>query len=198
MNVEEADSHRRARCVVWRRRGTIVPERLTEALARSGCAAVHAESEFEAVVQLCRGPKGPVNVLLVVEPSTQPAIGELLEVADRYVPDAVLWAYEGSPSPQIRAVGGVERSAWRGQPRRWPAPGRAVAKEPKPSKPSLRLAGGPPEAPATATAEVKPASNNKPFSGEEGLETRPERPPHLLTDEELAMLLAIDPGKAHN
>ncbi len=183
---------------MWRRRGTVVPERLTEALARSGCAAVHAESEFEAMVELCRGSRGGVNVLLVVEPSTQPAMGEVLEVADRYVPDVVLWAYEASPSPQIRAVSGVERSAWRAQPRRWPAP-PSEPRETKGAKPALRLTGVASEAAEPPQTEAKPLkSHNKVVGGGEKQETRPERPAHLLTDEELAMLLAIDPGKAHN
>jgi hypothetical protein len=209
MGVSNNDNQR-ARCVVWRKRGTLLPDRLTEALARSGCAAVHAESEFEAMVHLCRARTG-VNVLLVVEPSAQPAMGELLEVADRYVPEAVLWAYEGSPTPQIRAVDAVERSAWRSQPRRWPAqPSRQPAdkpaprRDPAPSPPALRLAGDDddgPGIPAPAPLpEVKPAlpSNNKPLSGGADQDTRPERPAHLLTDEELAMLLAIEPREAHN
>jgi hypothetical protein len=198
------DGLQRARCVVWRRRGTAVPDHLTHALSRAGCAAVHAESEFEAMVYLCRAGQGGVNVLLVVEPSAQPAMGELLEVADRYVPDAALWAYEGSPAPQIRAVGSVERGAWRSQEKPWPALATPKAREPRPSAPALRLAGDEDEGPKMSAPaplpEVKAprSSNNKPLPGGMEQETRPERPAHLLTDEELAMLLAIEPRKAHN
>jgi hypothetical protein len=226
----------RARCVVWRRRGTIVPDRLTDALSRSGCAAVHAESEFEAMVHLCRGGGNQVNVLLVVEPQAQAAVGEVIDIVERYVPDAVLWAYEGVPTPQIRAVSGVERVAWRGQPKGWlngaangaAPPAKAEKRGPaltsatkqiadeaahtrqvKLSKPNLRLTGEgpapregatevPSSKPPQAELKVAPASNNIPQNGAQGQETQPERPSHLLTDEELAMLLAIEPGKGHN
>jgi hypothetical protein len=149
----------------------------------------------------------------------------------------VLWAYEGTPTPQIRAVSNIERSAWRAKPATWLAAPEPTAptlklqptqappterrgpvlnpstpriaddarttRQMKISKPNLRLIGdnaGPSPAPNQPQPELKAAPPSGKLPAQEPLEpeTPPARPSHLLTDEELAMLLAIEPTRGHN
>jgi hypothetical protein len=232
------DNIRKARCVVWRGRGQPVPPGLSDALERTGCIATHADNEFEALAKLATATHDHINILLVIEPAAQPALAELLDIVERHAPAAVLWAYEGTPTPQIRAIGSVERSAWRTKPSAWPAapqpsaPPKLKLQSPQPtpaerrgpvlnpvtpriaddarttrqmkiSKPNLRLIGdnaGPTPPPSQPEPELKaaPASGKLPSQEPLEPETPPARPSHLLTDEELAMLLAIEPTRGHN
>jgi hypothetical protein len=227
---------RKARCVVWCGRGLAAPARLDEALAGSGCSGVHVDNEFAAMAALCGGRKrGGATVLLAVEPRTLPSIGEMLEVLERYAPEAPLWAYESSPTERIRAVTAAERQSWRVKPQGWLEDGQSASlhgqphaepritvtpqtldsmtfeakatrnvRIPHPSTngPKLKLAGdgpGIPAPPSVPPLAAHPSKSDNPI-GEPGSEpaTTPARAPHLLTDEELAMLLAIDPPKGHN
>jgi len=215
--------------VVWCGRGLAAPARLDEALAGSGCVGVHVDNQYAAMAELCKGRglggasggrgglREPARVLLAVEPSTLASLGELLDVAERYAPEAVLWAYESRPTERIRAVTAEERSSWRSQPKGWfsesnpvpePHPITANAfsthnvKLAKPTRPNLKLAGDGPGIPAVQAPGVRcdPPEQSYNSSPEHGLgeETPPARSSHLLTDEELAMLLAIEPKKGHN
>jgi hypothetical protein len=218
---------RKARCVVWRGRGVIVPAQLERALVGAGCVGVHVQSEFSVVAELCRARavgelSGGAHVLLMVEPAELPGIGELLEVVERYVPGAVLWAYEASPSERIRAVTEDERASWTAKPKGWleegtPAPEPRVMMAPPAnpigngaratrnvkitngSAPKLKLTGeGPPAAAIPAPGIGGPPSDNGAPTAAGTPETTPARAAHMLTDEELAMLLAIEPDKGHN
>lgn len=219
----------RARCVVWRERGTVIPAQLERALVGAGCVGVHVKSEFEAVVQLCKAESGEApKVLLVVEPAQMSNVGEVLELVERYVPGVLLWAYESSPAERIRAVTDEERASWRVKPKGWleedgptpeprvdvAAPGNPVEPEAGEARsikinpgggggggsraragrgtsgPRLKLAGEGP-------IEVVKSDNAPPVQAGEP-ETPDLRAGHMLTDEELAMLLAIEPDKGQS
>ena len=227
----EAHGHK-ARCVVWCGRGLAAPARLDEALASSGCAGVHVDNEFDAMAALCKARRAGEGstVLLAVEPATLAAMGEVLEVAERYAPEVLLWAYESRPAERIRAVTAEERSAWTTRAKGWlegdaPAPEpriQVTASGPHPltaearatrsvrmmggnGQPKLKLTGEGPGIPAgTGPGPVHGSGNgaatpdNHPPAQGFDAAASPARAPHLLTDEELAMLLAIEPPKGHN
>lgn len=209
-------SNGRAACVVWRPRGTPVPDGLPDALARAGCHAIDADNEYEALAHLQRVRTGP-SALLLVDPLQLAHLDELLTLAESHATLPVLWKFESGPSPHISAVTQPERASWAApvpapaQPASTPAPipdppviaGKLTrqvepthkAKQPQP--PRLRLAGVPPAPPSI---EPKPASAS--YNGSAGtLECEGEAPAPsrgLLTDEELAMLLAPEPDKPQN
>ncbi|HYE61605.1 MAG TPA: hypothetical protein VD997_06390 [Phycisphaerales bacterium] len=212
----------KARCVVWRAKGSAIPAQLERALVTAGCIGVHVRNEFDAMVELCRARavgelSGLAHVLLIVEPKQLPDIGEVLDIVERYAPQAVLWAYESSPAERIRAVTAEERSAWVKKPKGWldggpePEPRVGVAgadstivgdpaatRTVKMNGPRLKLAGEGPGIPAAAGEDGALMSDNPLHGAGAAAEMRDARPGHALTDEELSMLLAIEPDKGQN
>ncbi len=194
---------REARCVVWHERGTELKPELLAALARPGFSVVRCDDEFEAVARVCRfantdkpTPIGPsaVVILLIVDPRRLAAATSVFESVTRYAPTAAIWMYETGSSPQLRTVRPQDVFAWRrpetasrpiaGSPAGKVEEPKIAGQEPRPNDPpviEVAQAGmttpPPPAGTMPDTAELSPV----------------QPPPRLLTDDELAMLLDVEP-----
>ncbi len=149
--------------------------------------------------------------MLLVEPAELEDVGGFVDAVERYS-DGALWVYESAGSPCLRTAKAAEIIALRNesdkpQPAAAPAAGTAQA-------PKLKLSGEgalPPERSAEVEADtpspvpdvkfrsVAPSGGVKPPTVT-AAPVAPTMPPGpraqtLLTDEELAMLLAFEPEK---
>ena len=160
------------RCVIWHPRRQPVDAELIGALRAKSIELSHrADNEFAAFAALCTLAKSAdaahtATVLLIVEPKSHPAASQLAKLLQRYPLHTTLWVYDRTTTPRLRAA----------SPRDLGEPSVAAAQTaPKPAEaPKLRLASD--EPPAVAVPEAT-------------------SPAHLLTDEELALLLATDSKK---
>ena len=160
------------RCVIWHPRRQPVDAELIGALRAKSIELSHrADNEFAAFAALCTLAKSAdaahtATVLLIVEPKSHPAAAQLAKLLQRYPLHTTLWVYDRTTTPRLRAA----------SPRDLGEPAAtAVPMAAKPAEaPKLRLASDEP-----TTAAVPEATS----------------PAHLLTDEELALLLATDPKK---
>lgn len=178
-----------ARCIVWHASSAQVPQELASALDRRGLAWSTCSNDFAALSAICGArPDDPVpTILLLVEPVTLHSLGDLLEATDRYRPSTAIWVYDSNASQRLAAGSRPDITAK--YARSIPNERQSQVRKQNPNGPVLRLAGvGPTE----------------PGIGEEGPKTNqvrqfiePARPSpspasHLLTDEELTMLLSTD------
>lgn len=170
---------RTTRCVIWHPRGQGIDPELVAALrSKSIELAARADNEFAAFSAICGLAKGAdgaesATVLLIVDPKVHPAAGQLSQMVTRYPVRTVVWVYDPGSKPKLRAasardfvapVAPVPASLA-------PVPAVAVPGAMETGAPKLRLAGE---------------------SDEMGERAKPA-PSHLLTDEELALLLASEP-----
>ncbi|TVQ61079.1 MAG: hypothetical protein EA378_09510 [Phycisphaerales bacterium] len=183
---------RRVRCVVLHPPGEGVPEALGRALSMRSIEVTPTPEAYEAMGRLTAwgraAPEGP-TALLVVRGEACIEAGELVEAAARYAPHTVCWVYEPGASEPLRAITPPEAARW-GEPRKPGAATPPTAARPPREAASLRLAGTAPEAtsPGKTGSETTLIRDDSTFEGEPGdLSGRT-----LLTDEELAMLLADD------
>lgn len=160
------------RCVIWHPRGQAVDPELVGALRAKSIELSHrADNEFAAFASVCSLARSvdaanSATVLLIVEPRQHPAASQLAKLLGRYPVRAAVWVYDQTTTPRLRAAS--PRDFGEGAPAVAP-----VSKVSAPTLPKLRLASDEPVAP-------KPVST---------------LPSHLLTDEELALLLATEPKK---
>ncbi len=159
------------RCVIWHPRRQPVDAELIGALRAKSIELSHrADNEFAAFAALCTLAKSAdaahtATVLLIVEPKSHPAATQLAKLLQRYPLHTTLWVYDRTTTPRLRAA----------SPRDLGEPAAAVPMAAKPAEaPKLRLAS---DEPTPAAVPEAPS------------------PAHLLTDEELALLLATDPKK---
>lgn len=167
-----SQSVKSTRCVIWHPKGQAVDPELVGALRAKSIELSHrADNEFAAFASVCslaRSVDAPqsATVLLIVEPRRHPAASQLTKLLARYPVRAAVWVYDHTTQPRLRAASPRDF----GEPA--PAsPAPVITKSP--ATPKLRLASDEPPAP-------KPVSPS---------------PSHLLTDEELALLLATEPKK---
>lgn len=209
-------SHRanaKARCVLWCAPGTSPEPELLDALRRRREVETEVvNSGYEAFALLCTRAAqakstGDHAVLLLVDPAKLGGAVRVMESAAIYAASASTWAFDRASQEKLRGVtlddiaalgNGQSTPAWPGKPTESHTEVKvagvingpqaaasqigesnivASARVPI-NPPTLRLTGSDPIAPPPASAT-------------------PEQPPtpasHLLTDEELAMLLASEP-----
>ncbi|MCL4741442.1 MAG: hypothetical protein KJZ54_04490 [Phycisphaerales bacterium] len=164
-------------CVLWHAPRARPPGALLDALRRRGIeptAEVGPYAALARLLRLSRAAREVRPVLVLVEPDSLPEWEPVVAAAARYAPASVCWAFRGGnpdslsvvDAPRPRAVTPID-----------PGPAR------RPVAP-LRLSGSGP-----VRADAPPAAN-----GEESA-SDPDSMPNartLLTEEELAMLLADD------
>ncbi len=177
----------RARCVLWHNAGADLGA-LESRLRQRGIGVAHAGSPYAALAELCAagGSHGTAVSLVMVDPATLGRAAQVVRAAARYAPAAVVWAFEAGPRPELRPVTEADLAAWGGVD---DAPESDIPVWPYRNglarPPALRLTDHPP-------SEVAPAAP-PPDSGAAGEKRGESR--HILTQEELAMLLAEEePG----
>lgn len=170
---------RHVTCVVWHQEATALRPELLAALKRPGFSLQTADHAFDACslamaaqAAAPRGPEqAPLVVLVLVEPLRLEGAFELAQVLMRFAPSVVMWQFDPGDAPhQLRRIRSTDMELW---------------KQAHPSPPEIAL----PEIKVTqAFRSVEPeplALVSEPKSSEG---TR-----HVLSDEELAMLLDAEP-----
>lgn len=196
----------RAWCVICRR-GEPDSE-LLAALQRRHLEIVDCLSPARAMAELCRLEKTPSITkpvaLLLVEPTSLPGARELVEAVDRYVPHTHCWVFDSAGDERLRGLTPEELAGWSPvRDRRAPestsgpaGPETAPAADPIEnfetirSRPRLRLAGDGPIGEPLIVSPVEEMVSEAQGEVAQSVETR-----HLLSDEELAMLLAVEPER---
>ncbi|MFZ4572761.1 MAG: hypothetical protein ACOYN0_00095 [Phycisphaerales bacterium] len=182
-------SMKSTRCVIWHpRRQPVDPELIGALRTKSIELSQRADNEFAAFAAVCtlaKAADAPRNsvVLLIVEPRSHPSAGSLTRLMQKYPLNAAVWVYDRTTSPRLRAA----------SPRDF---GEASSPAPAPvlrsvEVPKLRLAGD-----EQGPLEQGPLEQG-PMEKVSMVQARPQptQPAHLLTDEELALLLATDPRR---
>jgi len=81
------------RCVVWVSPGNSAPADLLGGLSRRGVAVAVVAEPARVMVELARQATG---ALIVVEPGSQPYLGELIRAVKTYYPKTARWCYQAS------------------------------------------------------------------------------------------------------
>src|SRR5262245_26530075 len=103
----------RARCVVWHSRHQPPGPALLKALNRPGFRVVKCDNEFAAMAHVSRPtPDDEASVLLLVEPRSLAALGDVASLLERYAARAAVWVFEVAASPRLRAVSEGEVEMW--------------------------------------------------------------------------------------
>ncbi len=166
-------------------------------MASRGIEVAHATTPYAALAELCRGPRttsGPHRAaprsLVLVEPGTLGREAEVVRAASRYAPGAVIWAFQARPAPTLRAVSEADLRAWERHlsevPDSHDPPWTHTHRNGTRSRAGLRLTDDPPVAPASAD----PAATDGRAGTPEASDDQPGPVRHILTQEELEMLLA--------
>lgn len=180
---------REARCVAWHERGTDLKPELLAALNRPGFSVVRCDDEFAAVAHVCRLARdtrtiqpAPLVILLLVDPEQLRSVVPVVEAVARHAPTASVWMYDLKSSPQLRTVRSADMAHWRTIVYEAPdqhAPEITVLPVSMPQTPAV---GGetPTDPTVTESPKIVIPQPNQSAS-------------HILSDEELAMLLDLDP-----
>lgn len=154
-----------ARCVVLVGKGVPRPDRLLEGLRKRGAQVELVHDAPAVMVELAEG----AQVVVVNEPRTVRRLPELLAAVRKYYPRAGCWRFEAvgpSGQSQLSAIDTLAASPISEEP-----PHAAPRSNGKPSLPA-----------APARTNGRRARAKAPLAE--------EAPPSLISDEELAMLLA--------
>jgi hypothetical protein len=172
--------------VLWHHAGADLGA-LESRLRQRGIGVAHAASPYAALAELCAayGSRGTALSLVLVDPASLGRAAQVVRAAARYAPTAVVWAFAGGPRPELRPVTEADLTAWGGAEE---TPESDIPVRPYRNgfaRPVLRLTDHPPaEAPPAAPAPESEAAGGN-----------PEESRHILTQEELAMLLGEqEPG----
>jgi hypothetical protein len=210
-------------CVLWHEPGSVIDPRLIQALTRPGMRVERCTDAFAATAWMSRHASrdaalaGVHRVLLLCEPARLDGAAEVVRALPNFVEAPIYWVHEPRASEQVRALdqheiqGLLERDASAGgeggaaggavldSELRAFLDERAVRSTTQTwSAPPLRLAGaGPDVAANTASDQPVPAVLEEPTGGAPSTpkpaSAQPRR--HLLTDEEIAMLLDEPEGR---
>lgn len=162
------------RCVVLLRDAGGTPADLDASLRSRGVTPTRCTSVYAALSELC-AERTP-TALIVVEPEQTPGAMDLVDAATRYASHATLWRYDASSPQRLRAFAAPAAGAGGGGAPEIVVPARHA-------RPKLRLAPADDAPPARAV--LHPPHQSAPDG--------PARPPaSLLSEDELAMLLARD------
>lgn len=214
MGAWETTNSQRARCVLWHAPGAQPPQQLSDALAGRGIAVLAHTSPFAVLAEACvldrqatGRPSGRAvpGVVLLVEPETLDQPSELVRAVWAYAPRIVCWVYESAGLGEasgsgrhgaelMRAVGRTDVDRWSDNPELDVSVGRALsglrdaghagwAGRSVDAVGGLRLSGQTPRTDDSCGAALHAPDER----------TEPPTPTeHVLTDDELAMLLAED------
>lgn len=184
MEGTRAGERPRACCVLWHGAGADV-RALEAGLRRRGIEVRHALTAYAALAELCAdrdaGSNGPVTPisLVVVEPDRLARAGEVARAASRYAPGAVIWAFDRGQRPLLWAATTSDIDAW------CRLAGLDVADAPEPA-PATPARGGGHTRPLKLSGQGPEHPTGQPDNGE----AEPENVRHVLTPEELEMLLS--------
>jgi hypothetical protein len=177
---------------------------LLGALSRRSIAVRASGDRCHAMAQLCLAARrgGPV-VLLLDRLEHESNAQSLAASAHRYVAGLTIWTYDPKGKPQLRAYVEPDEADESEMIEAARAPmANVAASRPGPvfrGGPKLRLTDDPPVEPkgraATSGAVGQPAQGADASENDES--EAPAGLSGLLTDEELAMLLADEPGRGH-
>jgi hypothetical protein len=199
-----------ATAIVCRPKGMAPVRSLHEGLVRRGFAVEEVETTHAAAARamlVSREAKGFPIVVVLMEPSRLVRPQELVAALSSGIPDCACWVFEGDgASAQVRAVRPEDLAAWGesgkaalakrnggsgkdgGEAAKSgvnnPGPGPYQSGTGGKGSPSLRLTG---------------EWQDEPAQGAPQADERPEATGHLLSDDELSMLLGEseeDPGAA--
>ncbi len=211
----------KARCVVWCPPGTAPEPTLLESLGRRPEFATEVvNSGYEAFALLCQRTTeakstGDHAVLLLVDPAKLPGAVRVMESAAIYATSSSTWAFDLAGGGKLRGVTieDIASLSPSKPPQAWPgtpttSPTTSPTGKPTNSHTEIKVAGaitGPRATPISATdpgivssarVSIDPPQLRL-TGGEDHPPAAPEAAPtpasHLLTDEELAMLLASEP-----
>lgn len=96
-----------ARCVLWHPSRAEVPADLRLALSQRGVWFVECDTASWATAELCRLYQHDAHtplILLLMEPGRLRSVSDVLEVAERYAPQATHWVYDAEREPKLRAM----------------------------------------------------------------------------------------------
>lgn len=193
-----------ARCVLLTPAKTSPDRELLEALNRPDLALISTDNVYLALAELCSaarrdveslkaGKKGEGLILLLSHPMRLADPAAVVHTAERYAPHASVWLFDPSSTPRLRAVTIEDLTAW------------TKASEGK--APVASMGGAAAVGSGLGSPKISPGRGAaKELSGDRidrkfapGRETGKDRQDGgLLSSEELAMLLAVDPPGAHN
>jgi hypothetical protein len=177
----------RARCVLWHGAGADLGA-LESRLRQRGVSVAHAGSSYAALAELCAAgaPHGTAVSLVMVDPASLGRAAQVVRAAARYAPAAVVWAFEGGPKPQLRPVTEADLVAWGG-----------VDDAPESDIPIRPYRNGLARSPALRLTDHSPpeGAQSAPPPDSDGSGEKPGQSRHILTQEELSMLLGEgEPG----
>lgn len=209
---KQASAKPKARCVLWCAPGTNPEPELIDALHRRReveTEVVH--SGYEAFALLCQRAAhakttGDHAVLLLVDPAKLGGAVRVMESAAIYAAASSTWAYDRSSTEKLRGVNIDDIAAIsrpKSAPQAWPG-------RPTESHTEVKVAGvisGPRATPISPTdsgiissarvsidpPQLRLTGTDTPTPAADPGEAAPPPASHLLTDEELAMLLASEP-----
>lgn len=204
-------SSRRARCVLWCPPDSESQTGLVDALQRHpefDIEVVH--SGYDAFALLCQRAAaakatGDSPILVLVDPPKLTGAVRVMESAAIYAAASATWAFDGSTPPRFRGITLEEVAALTHPKPAQPWPGK-----PTESHTEIKVAGaitGPRPMPVTGAdpgivfsakvpidpPQLRLTGSDPVGPPSEGAKAQPQTTSHLLTDEELAMLLSSEP-----
>ena len=185
---------------------------LREALNRPDLAVSCTDNLYVALAELCAssrqdvermktGSRGEGLILLLAYPERLSDPAALVHTVERYAPQTAVWMFDPASTPRLRAVKVEDLAAWdsRGSSL---APGSLDAKAAQ-STPAavttLNAAGSPRNSLGRSEGLRKLSAEPMPVQVDPRREAGKDRQDGgLLSEEELAMLLAVDTPSVHN
>lgn len=187
-------SPRLVTCVVWRHPDVALRPELLSALKRPGFLLITFDHAFDAFAAVVAGSttsaqpidRAPLVVLVIVQPHTLGNAHEMVQVVQRFTPSVVLWQFDPAEAPhQLRRVRAADVELWR-------AAGEDLQQPADPTnEPTFAINF--PEVKPTGESGTPKAGQTDPASTVQEAKPAPELPRHILTDDELAMLLDAEP-----
>jgi len=180
-------------CVMLHHPDRAPSPRLFRALARKSIDVRVCLDRYAALQTLCgcaRDPGTDLGILLLAEPAEINGAGELVTLARAYAPSSVCWVYTAEPSEQVREVRDADLEAWSPVHLPHPAPRSGEADDgTDPDPPARRI--------VHESREGSEDAGIGPIHGADGTDDADDdnaaNQGPILTDEELAMLLADEP-----
>lgn len=186
-----------ARCVL------LCPQRhgpdseLLEALNRPDLALIRTDNVYVALAELCAAARREVRamnagerseglILLLSHPTKLSDPAALVRTAERYAPHASIWLFDPAGSPRLRAVRVADVEGWASLSEARPPTNRAVSTPVVSRGQSANSAGNRAADQLSAESRTRKVA----LGSQDG---KDRQAGGLLSSEELAMLLAIDP-----
>lgn len=184
-----------ARCVMLTPVGESPDAELREALNRPDLLVIATDNVYVALAEICAacrqdvarmktGSRGEGLILLLAYPDRLSDPAALVHSVERYAPQTAVWMFDPSGSPRLRAAKVEDLAGW---------DRRAAGAPTVEGKPMPRGFPGRSESVSKLSAAPRPAEVDA--RREPG---KDRQDGGLLSEEELAMLLAVDTPGVHN